>query len=180
MNLKSTKEFARKTFYATIGVPVMAGRAIKSVADGVTTRAANLGKAARNRFDELSTEGEKATKQLRDADVVEEIQSRVDLEKVHDRVEKMRDQLEGALDTWRDSFAPAAKPAAAKPAAVKKAPAKTTAAKKAPAKTTAAKKAPAKTTAAKKAPAKTTAAKKAPAKATAAKKAPAKATATKK
>ena len=178
MNLKSQKEFARKAFYASIGAPVVAGRMVKDLADKLVAKGSDYGDMAQKRFDEFSVEGQKVTKQLRDADMVEEIQSRMDFDKVQDRVEKMRDQLEGALEAWRDSFTPAAKPvevkkapatkpatkkpatkAAAKPAA-KKAPAKTTAKK-----TTTAKKAPAKTTAAKK----TTTTRKAPAK-TAAKK----------
>jgi hypothetical protein len=175
MNLKSQKELARKAFYASIGAPVVAGRMAKDFADKFVAKSSDLGDKAQKRFDEFSVEGQKVTKQLRDADMVEEIQSRMDFDKVQDRVEKMRDQLEGALEAWRDSFTPAAKPveakkapatkpatkkpatkAAAKPAA-KKAPAKTaakttTTAKKAPAKTTAAK-----TTTTRKAPAKTAA-----------------------
>lgn len=181
MILKSQKELARKAFYASIGAPVVAGRMAKDYADKLTARGTEFGESAQKRFQEFSKEGEKVTKQLRDTDVVEEIQSRVDFEKVQDRVEKMRDQLEGALDSWRESFTPAAQPVAvkapAKPAA-KKAPASKPAAKK-PA-TKAATKAPAKKATAKKAPAK-----KAPAKTTAkkttstAKKAPAKTTAKK-
>ncbi|MFC2177424.1 hypothetical protein ACFLRH_03290 [Actinomycetota bacterium] len=136
MTLKSQKEFAKKSFYAGIGAPVVAGRLAKEYAEWVAAKGSKYGKMAQGQFDELSKEGQKVTKQLRDADVVEELQSRVDFDKVQDRVEKMRDQLEGALDSWRESFTPAAKPAAAK---------KTTTTKKAPAKTTAKK-----TTAAKK------------------------------
>jgi cell division septation protein DedD len=166
MNLKSQKELARKAFYASIGAPVVAGRMAKDLADKLIAKGSDFGDMAQKRFEEFSVEGQKVTKQLRDADVVEEIQSRMDFDKVQDRVEKMRDQLEGALEAWRDSFTPAAKPvevkkapaskpatkkpatkAAAKPAA-KKAPAKTTAAQ-----TTAAKK----PTTTRKAPAKTAA-----------------------
>jgi len=170
MNLESQKELARKAFYAGIGAPVVAGRMVKGFAEKLATRGSELGEKAQKRFDEFSIEGEKVTKQLRDADMVEEIQSRMDFEKVQDRVEKMRDQLEGALEAWRESFTPAAKPAdvkkapASKPATKK--PATKAAAKPAAKKTTTTKKAPAKTTAAKK----TTTTKKAPAKTTAAKK----------
>ena len=182
MNLKSQKELARKAFYASIGAPVVAGRMAKDLADKLVERGSDFGDKAQKRFDEFSVEGQKVTKQLRDADMVEEIQNRMDFDKVQDRVEKMRDQLEGALEAWRDSFTPAAKPvevkkapaskpatkkpatkAAAKPAA-KKAPAKRAPAKTTAKKTTTAKKAPAKTAAKK-----TTTTRKAPAK-TAAKK----------
>jgi len=187
MNLKTQTTLAKKAFYAGIGAPVVAGRMVKEYGEKLASHGSKLGKAAQERFDEFSTEGEKVTKQLRDADVVEEIQSRVDFDKVQDRVEKMRDQLEGALENWRESFTPAAaKPVAAKPVTTKKPAAKKAtvsrpAAKKPATKVTAkpaakkatatkaaakpvAKKAPGKTTARK-----TTTAKKAPAK-TAAKK----------
>jgi len=150
MTLKSQKELAKKTFYAGIGAPVVAARMAKDYAEWLANQGSKYGKRAQGRFDELSKEGQKVTKQLRDADVVEELQSRVDFDKVQDRVEKMRDQLEGALESWRDSFAPAAKPAA-KPVTAKKAPASKPAAKKPATKSaTTAKKAPAakKTTAA--------------------------------
>ena len=152
MTLKSQKEIARKAFYAGIGAPVVAGRLAKEYAEWVAAKGSKYGKMAQGQFDELSKEGQKVTKQLRDADVVEELQSRVDFDKVQDRVEKMRDQLEGALDSWRESFTPAAKPATKKPVATK-APASKPAAKKPATKATTAKKA----TTTKKAPAKTTA-----------------------
>ncbi len=183
MNLKSQKEFARKAFYAGIGAPVVAGRMAKDYAEKLAARGNKMSESAQKRFEEYSKEGEKVTKQLRDTDMVEEIQSRVDFDKVQDRVEKMRDQLEGALDSWRESFAPAAKPVAVKKAETKKAPV----ARKAPASKPAAKKPATKAAskpAAKKAPAKTTAKKttpttrKAPAKTTAAKTTAKKTTAT--
>lgn len=172
MNLKSQKEFARKAFYAGIGAPVVAGRKVKDLADKLASRGSELGESAQQRFDEFSKEGEKVTKQLRDTDVVEEIQNRVDFDKVQGRVEKMRDQLEGALESWRESFAPAAaKPVEVKAtvkATAKKAPASKPAAKKPATKATTKK--PAATATAKKPAAKATTAKKTTAKATTAKK----------
>ena len=174
MILKSQREFARKAFYAGIGAPVVAGRMAKDYADKIVDHGNKLSDNAQKRFAEFSKEGEKVTKQLRDTDVVEEIQNRVDFDKVQDRVEKMRDQLEGALESWRESFTPAAQPVkvAAKKAPAKKAPASKPAAKKPATKAAskpAAKKAPAKTTAKKTTSTakKTTTAKKAPAKTTA-------------
>jgi hypothetical protein len=175
--LKSQLEFAKKAMYAGVGAPVVAGRAFKEYSTKMADSYGTLTEKAEKHFDELATEGEKFTKKLQDGEVVEEIQSRVDLEKVQDRVEKLRDQLEGALQSWRESFhageakTPAEKVTvedskpAAKKAPAKKAPAKSTAtkkpaAKKAPAKSTAAKSAAAKKPAAKKAPAKTAPAKK--------------------
>ena len=52
------------------------------------------------------------------ADVVEELEHRMNIDKVQDRVEQLRDQLETTLHNWRESFAPetAEKSPAAKPA----------------------------------------------------------------
>ena len=160
---KEQMEIATKAMYATVGAPVVGARMAKDFGEKLTERYNKLAETAEKQFDTFADEGEKFTKKLQSGDVVEEIQSRVDLEKVQDRVEKLRDQLEGALHSWRESFTPAEPRAATKVPveAVKKTTAKAapkTTAKKAPAK-----KAPAKTTAAKKAPAKKAPAKKAPA-----------------
>ena len=134
------KKAAEKAFYAMIGAPLVVRDRVKKVGS-------RFAEATRTEYDAFATEGEKFAKNVRESEVVEEISSRMDLEHLQGRVEKMRDQLEEALAGWRDSFKPEEE--AAKPAA------KTTAAKKAPAaKTNAAKKAPAK-----KAPAKAGAAK---------------------
>ena len=107
---------------------------------------------------EAAAEGEKFAKQVSDRKVIEEFQSKVDLDKVQERVEHFRDQLESTLQSWRDTGAQDAKKA------TPKAPAKKATAKKATAKK-AATKAPAKKAPAKKAPAKKATAKKAATKA---------------
>ncbi|MDJ0925314.1 MAG: hypothetical protein QNJ77_12200 [Acidimicrobiia bacterium] len=156
MDFASSKEAAKKTAYATMGAPFVMGRKIKDFSSKLVSD-------AQKEIDEYAAEGEKLTKQLKDRNVVEELEHRMHIDKVQDRVEQLRDQLENTLNNWRESFTPVDEEPAKAPAkaAAKKAPAKTTAkkapAKKAPAKTTA-KKTPAKTTA-KKAPAKTTASK---------------------
>lgn len=166
MMFKSQKELAEKAFYAAVGAPVVATRKARDYSSKFADYSTKIADQAQIQYDELVTEGEKVTKQIRNRNVVEEFQNRVDLEKVQDRVEKLRDQLEGALASWRDSFAAeqeGAKPAAKKAPANK--PASKTTAKKTPAKKPAAK------TTAKKAPTKKPAAKTAAAKkATAAKK----------
>ncbi len=163
---ENQKELAAKAFYVTIGAPVVLTRNAKELSTKLAGYGDKITAEAHTVIDEYAKEGEKVTKQLRGNNVVEEIQNRVDLEKVQDRVEKIRDQLESALQSWRESFSPEgakeaatkvtveaeaveAKPAAAK-APAKKAPAKSTATKAAPAKTTARK-----TTTTKKAPATT-------------------------
>jgi len=166
MNMESSKDLVTKTIYAVIGAPVVFGRKIKAYADKAGELGPKVTEGAQHAFEEWAEEGEKFTKGLQDSSVVEEVQSRVDLDKVQDRVEKLRDQLETSMTTWREGFAPGGKPAEKAPATkapATKAPA-TKAATKAPAK-----KAPAKKPAAKK-PATKTTAKKAPAKKASAKK----------
>ena len=122
------KKAAEKAFYAMIGAPVV-------VRDRVKKMSSQFVETTRTEYDAYAKEGEKLARNVRDSEVVEEISSRMDLEHIQGRVEKMRDQLEEALAGWRDSFKPEDEP---KPAA-KKAPAKTTAAKKPAAKKTPAK-----------------------------------------
>jgi len=156
MDLKASKKTMTKTAYAAVGAPIVVTRKVKDFGSRFMAD-------AQTQFDDYATEGEKATKQLKDRNVVEELEHRMNIDKVQDRVEQLRDQLENTLTNWRESFTPEtetkkapAKAAAKKPAA-KKAPAKA-AAKKGPAKKTTAKKAPAKTVA-KKTTAKATASK---------------------
>ena len=159
--MESSKDLVTKTIYAAIGAPVVFGRKFKVYAEKASEFGPKVTEGAQHTFEEWADEGEKFTKGLQDSSVVEEVQSRVDLDKVQDRVEKLRDQLETSMTTWREGFAPGGKPAEKAPA--KKAPATKTAtkapAKKAPAKKPAAKK-PATKTTAKKAPAKKAPAKK--------------------
>ena len=158
------RKIVTKAVYSTLGAPVVARKVADEYAGKFTKYTDRVVEHAQSRYDESAQEGEKIAKRLQDGNVVEEIQTRVDMDKVQDRVGKLRDQLEAALESWRENFAPdeateppkkvaveepkktgTAKPAAkkttAKPATAKK----TTAAKKTTTKTT-----PAKTTAAKK------------------------------
>jgi hypothetical protein len=127
MDLKTSKEMAMKTAYAAVGAPVVVARKVK---DFSTKFMAD----AQDQIDTYATEGEKVAKQLKDRNVVEELEHRMNIDKVQDRVEQLRDQLENTLNNWRESFTPAAEEPVKK-ASVKKAAAKP-AAKKAPAKKT--------------------------------------------
>ena len=123
MDLKTPKEVAKKTAYAAVGGPVVVARKVKEFSSKMMS-------GAQSQIDEYATEGEKVTKQLKDRNVVEELEHRMNIDKVQDRVEQLRDQLETTLNNWRESFvpeaekAPTAKPAAKKPAAKKTAEAK--------------------------------------------------------
>ncbi len=127
MDLKARKKSAQKAAYAAVGAPVVVARKVKEFGDKM------LGEA-QSQIDEYASEGEKVTKQLRDRNVVEEIENRMSIDKVQDRVEQLRDQLETTLNNWRESFAPETKPEEPKKEAVKKPAAKKAPAKKAPAK----------------------------------------------
>jgi hypothetical protein len=144
MDLDSPKQLVTKAGYAAVGAPIVIGRRIKDLG-------AKLADHTQAQYEAFANEGAKMTQQLQKRNVVEEIEQRIHLDKVQDRVEKLRDQLEGALHSWRESFAPmapsapdgattkapTAAPKAEKPAA-KKAPTRKpgakAAAKKAPAK----------------------------------------------
>lgn len=132
MDLKASQAVIKKTAFAAVGAPVVVGRKVK----GFSTKVVEEAQA---QFDTYATEGEKMAKQLKKRNVVEELEQRISIDKVQDRVERLRDQLETTLSNWRDSFAPAAKPASVKKPAAKapaKKPAAKTTAKKTPAKKT--------------------------------------------
>ena len=107
----ATTTDGRKAAYALIGAPVWAAKRLA----GLTS---DLGDISRREIQEWIKEGERITKRLSDKKVVEELSERVDLEQIQDQVERLRDQLESVLGSWRDSFRPD-KPAAKKPAARK-------------------------------------------------------------
>ena len=158
MDLKTPKEMAKRTVYVAIGAPVVMTRKVKDFGNKIATD-------AHDQIDEYAVEGEKVTKQIKDRNVVEELEHRMNIDKVQDRVEQLRDQLENTLNNWRESFAPDGeaapkKPATPKPAA-KKAPASKATAKKTPATKATTKKTPATKATTKKAPAKKTPATKA-------------------
>lgn len=169
-----------KAFYAAVGAPVASARRMGEQVDVMRTRlskeASSMGKSAAKRFDAWAVEGEKLIGKLTDAKVVDDIAARVDFDQVSTQVNKLRDQLEDLLATWRSSFRPEKLPTvkieastegvkfdtipARKPAARKTVAKKTPVAKKASAAKKTVKKAPAKKTTAKKTTARKPAAKK--------------------
>lgn len=126
----------KKAAYALIGAPVWAAKKL-------TEMTSELGDATRREYDAWVKEGEKLAKRVGDGDMVEGLSERMDLDQIQDQIEKLRDQLEGVLGNWRDSFRTDAKPSAKEPAkkpATRKPAAKKPAAKKPAAKKSAAKK----------------------------------------
>jgi len=124
---------SRKTAYAVIGAPVVAGRRIADYAGRV-------GKTIQKEFEAWVAEGERLSGELREAKVVSEIKDRVDLDQLQDRVEKLKDQLEDVLTNWRETFKPGEDKAEAEKSKATKKPAAKTTAKKPAARKPAAKK----------------------------------------
>jgi predicted nucleic acid-binding Zn-ribbon protein len=184
----------KKYLYAAVGAQVSIAKAaqakVEEMREKLAESAQTFTKDAQKRVTEWATEGEDFVSKLSDTSPIEDLAARVDFDQMQTQVNRLRDQLEDLMSTWRTNFRPtgkeeqmpagkvevevapaekpAAKPAAKKPA-TKKPPTKTTAAKTTAAKP-AAKKPPTKTTAAKTTAAKP-AAKKPPTKTTAATKA---------
>ena len=138
MDLETPKQLVTKAAYAAVGAPVVIGRRIKDLGVKVADQ-------TQAQYEVFADEGAKVAKQLQKRNVVEELEQRIHLDKVQDRVEKLRDQLEQTLHSWRDSFVPGEAESgetAATDAVAKEAPEKTPATK--PATKAKAKKAPAK------------------------------------
>jgi hypothetical protein len=122
------------TFYAALGAPILAGRKLVDTGGKVIV-------AIRDGIEASTVEGRTVADRFGDGNMVEEFSSRLE---VDERVGKLRDQVEGVIERWRDGFQADTKEAARKPAAKKAAPAKGAAAKKPAAKKASAKKATAK------------------------------------
>ncbi|HEY5727769.1 MAG TPA: hypothetical protein VIV08_04080, partial [Acidimicrobiia bacterium] len=112
--MKNQKETATKAVHASLGAPVVitrrvrhiGGEQLRELRERLAGYSEKLTATAQDLVDEYAVEGEKVAKQIRGNTVVEELQHRVDLDKVTDRVEKLRDQLEAAMQSWRESFNP--------------------------------------------------------------------------
>ena len=134
------------TLYAALGAPVVVGRKLVDTGGKVIV-------AVRDGIEASTIEGRTVADRFGDGNMVEEFSSRLE---VDERVGKLRDQVEGVIERWRDGFQAdnreAAPQAGASTPTPKKAPAKA-GAKKPAAKKVAAKKPAAKKPVAKKAPA---------------------------
>lgn len=100
----------KRAFYAAVGAPVVGFRKASETVSDLQSRlgkeADSLGKNVEERVNRWATEGEKVWNRLSDAKVVDEFASRVDFDQVSTQVNKLRDQLEDLLATWRSSFRP--------------------------------------------------------------------------
>jgi len=156
---------AKKYIYAAVGAPVVAAKSTQERVEEIRTKIEEKRKSvstdAQKRIDTWATEGESTVGRLTDARSIDELTTRVDFDQVQEQVNKLRDQLEDLVATWRSNFRPATEAPAKVEEKVTEAAAKAPAAKKPAAKKPAAKKPAAKKPAAKKPAAKKPAAAKA-------------------
>lgn len=100
----------KRALYAAVGAPVvgyrMASQQVSDFRSRLNKEADSLGKTANERMNKWASVGEKVVNRLSDAKVVDEFASRVDFDQVSNQVNKLRDQLEDLLATWRSSFRP--------------------------------------------------------------------------
>jgi hypothetical protein len=166
----------KKYLYAAVGAQVAVAKSaqtkLETLVSKVNENATSATSDLQRRIDTWAGEGEQFLGKVTDAKAIDELTSRVDFDQMQTQVNKLRDQLEDIVSTWRANFRPETKSAPEKvtvttPAAEVP---KATAAKTTTSRTTAAKKPAAKTTAAKTTAAKTTAASKPAAKKPATKK----------
>ncbi len=159
----------KKYLYAAVGAPVSVAKTtqtrVEEIRGKIEENMKALGTDAQKRIDDWATAGESAVGRITDTKTIDELTTRVDFDQVQTQVNKLRDQLEDLVATWRSNFRPATEAAARpetqtepKPAA-KKPTAKKPAAKKSAATTAAAKKPAAKKPTAKKQPTAKTASK---------------------
>ncbi len=156
----------KKYLYAAVGAPVAVAKSTQTRVDGIRTKIEEnmkaFGQDAQKRIDDWATTGESTVERITDTKTIDDLTTRVDFDQVQTQVNKLRDQLEDLVNTWRSNFRPATEASApAKPATAPKPAAKKPAAKKPAAKKPAAKKPAAKKPAAKKPAAKKPAAAKA-------------------
>lgn len=165
----------KKYIYAAVGAPVVVAKNAQTRVESIRTKIEenlkSMSTDAQKRIEGWAVEGESTVERLSDSKSIDELTTRVDFDQMQTQVNKLRDQLEDLVATWRTNF----RPATEAPAAVTSTPAAKPVAKKPAAKKPAAKKPAAKATTAKKPAAKKPAAKATTAKKPAAKKPAAKA-----
>ena len=135
---------AKKYIYAAVGAPVVAAKSTQERVEEIRAKIEENLKSFRTdsqkRIDTWATEGESTVGRLTDAKSIDELTTRVDFDQVQEQVNKLRDQLEDLVATWRSNFRPATEAPAKVEEKVETAAAKKPAAKKPAAKKPAAKK----------------------------------------
>jgi hypothetical protein len=105
----------KKYLYAAVGAQVAVVRSaqakleeLKSMLDENTSSASS---DMKSRIDTWAGEGEQFLGKVTDAKTLDDLTSKVDFDQVQTQVNKLRDQLEDIVGTWRANFRPESKPA---------------------------------------------------------------------
>ena len=109
----------KKYLYAAVGAPVTAAKTTQTRVEDLRAKIEGNLKSfntdAQKRIDDWSKTGESTLGKLTDAKTIDDITTRVDFDQVQTQVNKLRDQLEDLVSTWRSNFRPAVDADAAKP-----------------------------------------------------------------
>ena len=105
----------KKYLYAAVGAQVAVVRSaqakledLKSMIDKNSSSASS---DMKSRIDTWAGEGEQFLGKVTDAKALDDLTSKVDFDQVQTQVNKLRDQLEDIVGTWRANFRPESKPA---------------------------------------------------------------------
>jgi uncharacterized protein YukE len=96
----------KNALYAAVGAPIAAAKTLtarfESFRTELESRTEDLAQTAQKMLDEWA----KAVTKVSDGKMVDEFASKVDFDQAREQVNKLRDQLEDMLTTWRASFRP--------------------------------------------------------------------------
>ncbi len=103
----------KKYLYAAVGAQVSIAKAaqakVEEMREKLAESAQTFTKDAQKRVTEWATEGEGFVTKLSDTSPIEDIAARVDFDQMQTQVNRLRDQLEDLMATWRTNFRPAGK-----------------------------------------------------------------------
>ena len=103
----------KKYLYAAVGAQVSIAKAaqakVEEMREKLAESAQTFTKDAQKRVTEWATEGEDFVSKLSDTSPIEDIAARVDFDQMQTQVNRLRDQLEDLMSTWRTNFRPTGK-----------------------------------------------------------------------
>ena len=103
----------KKYLYAAVGAQVAVAKSAQTKLEEMMAKlnesATSASSDAKGRIDTWAGEGEKFLTQVSDTKAIDELTSKVDFDQMQTQVNKLRDQLEDIVSTWRANFRPEAK-----------------------------------------------------------------------
>lgn len=97
---------ARTLALAAVGAPLVAGKALRSrisqTRDRVRRRVVDVAEETERQIEDWANEGGQFVQTIAGTRPVDEITSRIDFDRIEDRVAKARRQLENVVSAWRD------------------------------------------------------------------------------